>query len=243
MTPETSRRLTRILSMVVERGTGKTAEIPGVRIAGKTGTAQKIHKESKGYEEGQYVSSFIGFIADRDPKILCLVLIDSPVGIHYGSQVAGPVFKNIMKNILNMGNSPYASMLANGAPSPERPVVVPSVIDLPAAVAAERLRALGFIPRVVGEPAAVARQGPPQGTARARGAGVTLYTNTFTTAGGDSVPVPDLTGKTLREAMQDLVQVNLKVKVIGTGVVEAQEPSPGTLVAYGTICEIACRKR
>jgi len=113
---------------------------------------------------------------------------------------------------------------------------------MPSAQAVEQLRALGFVPRVVGEPAAVEKQFPQEGTTLRRGSGVTLYT-TFTSARSDSVPVPDLAGKSLREAVQDLVQANLKVKVVGSGVVENQSPVAGTLVAYGTTCEIECRKR
>lgn len=243
MERETAERLSNILCGVVERGTGKSAAIPGIRIAGKTGTAQRIQEGSKGYAGGKYISSFIGFIADRDPKLVCLVLVDSPVGVYYGSQVAAPVFKNIMNRILNMGESPLSRMLANDSSAPECTVKVPSLRNVPSAQAIEQLRALGFVPKVVGDPATVVKQFPQEGTPLKRGSGVTLYTNSFTTARGDSVPVPDLAGKSLREAVQDLVQANLKVKVVGSGVVGNQSPLPGTLVAYGTICEIECRKR
>jgi beta-lactam-binding protein with PASTA domain len=170
-------------------------------------------------------------------------MIDSPVGVYYGSQIAGPVFKNIMNRIISMGNSPLNPPLAEASPVPERTAVVPALVNTPARTAEAMLRALGFSPRIVGDPTMVIKQFPLGGTVLKRGACVTLYTDSFTTVRGDSIAVPDLTGKTLREAVQDLVQANLKVKVVGSGMVDGQSPQPGTLVAYGTVCEIACRKR
>jgi membrane peptidoglycan carboxypeptidase len=243
MTRETAARLTSILCSAVDRGTGRTAAIPGVRLAGKTGTAQRIQEGGGGYGGGKYLSSFIGFNAESDPKLVCLVMIDSPVGAYYGAQVAGPVFKNIMNRIINMGHSPLTPPMAETAFLHGRTAVVPALANTPARAAEARLRVLGFSPRIVGDPTVVVKQFPAEGTVLKRGACVTLYTDSFTSARGDSVAVPDLTGKTLREAVQDLVQANLKVKVVGSGLVEAQTPEPGTLVAYGTVCEIACGKR
>ena len=128
MTRETAARLTGILCAAVDRGTGRTAAIPGVLLAGKTGTAQRIQEGGKGYAGGKYVSSFIGFNTDRDPKLVCLVMIDSPVGVYYGSQIAGPVFKNIMNRIISMGNSPLNPHLAEASPVPERTAVVPAPV-------------------------------------------------------------------------------------------------------------------
>ena len=108
MSDETASRLENLLCDVVESGTGRTAALPNIRIAGKTGTAQRVKEGERGYERGKYISSFIGYITDREPKILCLVMIDSPKGPYYGSQVAAPVFRKIVNRILNMGDSPVA---------------------------------------------------------------------------------------------------------------------------------------
>ena len=99
------------------------------------------------------------------------------------------------------------------------------------------------IPSVVGDPATVVKQSPLAGAKINPGAQVTLYTNSFTLARGDSVMVPDITGKPLRLAVQNLVQANLNVKVTGSGIVQSQDPMPGSMIAFGTICEIACRNR
>lgn len=244
MTVQTAARLTELLCEVVEVGTGTKAAVPGVRIAGKTGTAQRISEGSKGYANGKYVPSFVGFIADRNPRLVCLVMIDTPeVGSYYGAQVSAPVFKNIINRIMNMGGSPVNGVLANGTASTVKTVLLPSMKGLTSIDAANKLRALGLNSQIVGDPAVVMKQFPLAGAELNRGSNVTLYTNTFTAAHGDSISVPNLTGVALREAVQNLVQANLKVKVSGSGIVETQNPEPGTLVVCGTVCEIACRKR
>ncbi len=85
-----------MLEKVVSEGTGKVTAIKGYSVAGKTGTAQKPKVGAKGYGD-DYVSSFIGFAPAENAQILILVVVDSPTKSIYGSQVAGPAFKNIME--------------------------------------------------------------------------------------------------------------------------------------------------
>jgi cell division protein FtsI (penicillin-binding protein 3) len=91
------QRLTEIMTAVVSRGTGKKAEISGIEIAGKTGTAHKI---KMGRYAGSYVSSFGGFFPAQDPQLTMFVMIDEPAGLHFGGDVAAPVFKDIAEKIM-----------------------------------------------------------------------------------------------------------------------------------------------
>lgn len=91
------QRLIEILTAVVSRGTGKQAEIQGLEIAGKTGTAHKI---KMGKYAGSYVSSFGGFFPAHDPQVTVFVMIDEPKGLHFGGEVAAPVFKAIAEKIM-----------------------------------------------------------------------------------------------------------------------------------------------
>jgi len=91
------------LYAVVEdrRGTGKNAIIPGLRVGGKTGTAQKAKKDGRGYDEGKYVASFVGFVdgkaAGVDKLLSLIVIIDEPnTDTIYGGTLAAPVFQKIM---------------------------------------------------------------------------------------------------------------------------------------------------
>lgn len=84
-----------ILQAVVTVGTGKEAAVPGYRVAGKTGTAQKALPGGKGYASGAYVSSFIGFLPADDPQVLVSVVVDEPRGVIYGGVVAAPAFSRL----------------------------------------------------------------------------------------------------------------------------------------------------
>ena len=100
---ETARKLVEFLEGVVERGTGREARIPGVRVAGKTGTAQRPLEGGGGYAPGEFVASFVGFLPAEDPELLCLVVIDTPrEGGHYGGQVAAPVFRRVVERVLSL---------------------------------------------------------------------------------------------------------------------------------------------
>jgi stage V sporulation protein D (sporulation-specific penicillin-binding protein) len=96
---ETSTELRGILESVVAVGTGKSAYVPGYRIGGKTGTAQKA--ENGHYVSGKYVASFVGFAPANDPQVVVLVVIDEPGGYsYYGGQIASPVVKSIISDTL-----------------------------------------------------------------------------------------------------------------------------------------------
>jgi stage V sporulation protein D (sporulation-specific penicillin-binding protein) len=96
---ETSAELREILESVVSEGTGKSAYVPGYRIGGKTGTAQKA--ENGRYVSGKYVASFVGFAPANDPQVAVLVVIDEPGGFsHFGGQIASPVVKSIISDTL-----------------------------------------------------------------------------------------------------------------------------------------------
>jgi cell division protein FtsI (penicillin-binding protein 3)/stage V sporulation protein D (sporulation-specific penicillin-binding protein) len=95
--PETCRKVIPALQDVVAAGTAKSAVVPGFKVAGKTGTAQKIDPKG-GYMSGHYVSSFIGFLPADDPKFVLLVTLDDPTvkgELAFGGRTAAPVFSQI----------------------------------------------------------------------------------------------------------------------------------------------------
>lgn len=96
VTPKTSRIITEMMSSVVEEegGTGSKASIPGVSVAGKTGTAQKFNTQTKSYSDR--IASFVGVLPAENPKLAIVVVIDEPkVRPAYGGTLAGPVFSEI----------------------------------------------------------------------------------------------------------------------------------------------------
>jgi cell division protein FtsI (penicillin-binding protein 3) len=97
---ETSAKLNKMLQRVVEAGTGQKARPAGFTAAGKTGTAQKIDQKTHQYSKKEYVSSFAGFVPANSPKLVILVMVDTPEGNIYGGSVAAPVFKAVAEQSL-----------------------------------------------------------------------------------------------------------------------------------------------
>ncbi|MBN2344981.1 MAG: penicillin-binding protein 2 [Candidatus Aminicenantes bacterium] len=97
MSAPSQRRLTRILTAVVDRGTGKKAAIGGLAIAGKTGTAQKI---KTGRYAASHIASFGGFFPAQDPQVTIFVMIDEPQGLYFGGDVAAPLFRAIAERLM-----------------------------------------------------------------------------------------------------------------------------------------------
>jgi cell division protein FtsI (penicillin-binding protein 3) len=96
---QTAARLREILVGVVEAGTGKAARIKDMRLAGKTGTGQKLEPDGS-YSHRKFIASFIGFAPADNPRIAVVVVIDQPRPVYFGGVVCAPAFKNICKNTL-----------------------------------------------------------------------------------------------------------------------------------------------
>lgn len=108
-TQQTVREVRAMLEMAVQAGgTAPKAQVPGYRVAGKTGTA---HKLEGGQYADKYVSSFVGFAPASDPRLIVAVMIDEPAGKYYGGDVAGPVFSAVMGGALRtLGIAPDAPL-------------------------------------------------------------------------------------------------------------------------------------
>jgi len=96
---ETSAQMREIMESVVTDGGGKIAYLPGYRLGGKTGTAQKVINGT--YAQGHYVCSFVGMAPADDPQIVVLAIVDEPTDVvAFGSTTAGPIIKEVMSNTL-----------------------------------------------------------------------------------------------------------------------------------------------
>ncbi len=118
---QTAREVRAMLEMAVQaEGTAPKAQVPGYRVAGKTGTAHKI--EGGAYAD-KYVSSFVGFAPVSDPRLVVAVMLDEPAGkIHYGGEVAAPVFSRVMAGSLRAlgvpADAPLKPLQVAASPAP-----------------------------------------------------------------------------------------------------------------------------
>lgn len=101
VSPDTARMMTTMLEGVVTNGTGAKGAIPGFRVAGKTGTAQKIDPQTGAYSSTKFVGSFVGYVPAESPRLAMIVVIDEPQGEAWGGTVAAPVFRRVGEQVLN----------------------------------------------------------------------------------------------------------------------------------------------
>jgi stage V sporulation protein D (sporulation-specific penicillin-binding protein) len=168
---ETSDRMRPILESVVQVGSGNKAYIPGYRIGGKTATSEKLPRKS-----GKYIASFCAFAPAESPKVIALVLIDEPQGVYYGGQVAGPVMKELLQNILPyLGVTPQYNeqeLATDGI----APVTVPDFSGKAVDEVKKELTKLNLSCFVTGEGTTVKTQLPSAGEKVNQGSKIILYT-------------------------------------------------------------------
>lgn len=98
---ETAQKVSKMMETVTaEGGTGTKAALDGFRVAGKTGTAQKVDPVTRAYSPSKRIGSFVGFVPADKPKLTIVVIIDEPQGVKYGGVVAAPAFREIVQNTL-----------------------------------------------------------------------------------------------------------------------------------------------
>ena len=229
---ETAARVRDMLVGVVDRGTGTAARIQGLRIAGKTGTAQQLSEGA--YSKSKYNASFAGFFPAEDPNVVLLVLLDSPTNGYYGGQVAAPIFREIARRIVNAsmhGSEPVLRVASHeGAQRTPVPLAASETIGVPdlrgVALAGARTIAERYGLRVMakGDGGVVVDQEPAPHVAARRRSVVTLITGT------DATRMPDLRGMTVRRAMNVLSAGRIRPRITGSGRVRSQSPAPGEAI-------------
>lgn len=237
---ETADTLGAMLVGVVEKGTGKAARIEGLRVAGKTGTAQQI--TGGFYSKEKYNASFVGFFPADDPKVTLLVLLDSPTNGYYGGHVAAPIFREIARRIIGASvdeeraEPVYASASRAGAQpvSGFSRIHVPDLRGIEAEPARELAEKYGYRVVVRGGGNVVAAQQPGAGEIAEA-----LSVITLTMAAPAEAPLmPDVRGMSLRRALNILNAHRIKPSVSGAGIVRSQSPAPNT---PGKAAKLICR--
>ena len=238
---ETSKTVRELLENAVNVGSGQNAYIKGYRVAGKTGTSEKIPRG-----QGKYVASFLGFAPANDPKVACLVVVDEPsLGSYYGGAVAAPVVGKILEDTLKyLGVEPQYT-------TEEKTTIdisVPDVTGLEVSVAKKKLEDMGLKHTVIGSGEKVLSQMPSSGATVSSGSVIVLYTES--SAGDEKVAVPDVKNKSLASVKSILSSKGLNLSIVGAGatgsdsdrtVAEKQTPEAGTEVERGSVVQVEFR--
>jgi cell division protein FtsI (penicillin-binding protein 3) len=218
MSKHTAKILTEIMEKVVIRGTGKKAQLDEYLVAGKTGTAQKVLENGRTYEEGKYVSSFIGFAPADDPKFVMYLVFDEPKFLSDGGDVAAPVFRNVALNVLRYMKVPAREEMH-------------FFYDYPWAEGQKNLdylladfRSFDYRKHKV--------EFSNNSGERLSSSQEIRYSE---------MVIPDFTGKGYRQVLEALVGMNLMPDFKGTGLAYDQYPKAGSLIKPRSSCMVFFR--
>ncbi|WP_353892209.1 stage V sporulation protein D [Proteinivorax hydrogeniformans] len=229
---ETAVEMKGILTSVVENGSGRFAAIEGYTIAGKTGTAQKISPDG-GYRDDAIIGSFVGFAPVEDPQVVLYVMVDEPShGPQWGSQIAAPLFKDIMEGVLEYMEIPRN--YEEGQEEAPQMAVVPDLVNFSLEEARGTLEHVGFNLKHYGEGNYIIDQTPKAGVEIPIDSTIIVYTGDEQSQRENVVSVPNLIGKSIREAEQTLDLLNLNLEAVGSGLAVEQRPLPGEDVEAGS---------
>ena len=236
----TSATMRELLRGVVEKGSGKNAQVYGYSVGGKTGTSQK-YDENGAVSSSKLVASFIGFAPVDHPQFVCLIIVDEPqVPVVYGSTVAAPFVQQVLSNALS-----YAGIDPDNK---NQSATVPNVKGMTVEQAAKALKDAGLEAVYLEQEkdSTVSNQSPAANTIVVRGSTVLLYSTGyafFAELGEETqmVEVPLLRGKDRLDALDALKKVGLIMdydRQNCAGTVDGVDYEEGTLVPVGTVVHV-----
>ncbi len=235
---DTAKELRRIMEQNAIHGTGKNGYVAGYRVAGKTGTSEKL-TDSNGDGVDDYIASYCGFAPADDPEIAMLVFFDTPLsGNYYGSAVAAPVFANIMGEVL-----PYLEIDAQytEAEAANVDTIAGTYNGLSVTEATKLANSDGFDVTVKGEGTTVVAQVPAAGSKIPTGGTIVLYTDNDSVE--EKVTVPNFVGFSLSDVnyIASYYGVNVSIKGAvssGDSTSSSQDIAEGTQVNPGTVVTV-----
>ena len=235
---ETSELMKDMLESVVKVGTGKNAYIAGYRVAGKTGTTEKIAERNETGKEN-YVTSFVAFAPADNPQIAVLILLDTPtVGNISGGINTAPVVRRFLEEAL-----PYLDIdpIYTEEEQNAKNVIMPDLTGMSFSEAEAALKKLGLTCMSQGSDAKVTDQVPAANATVSGNTKAVLYLGG--TKPDKQITVPDLTKHSLSQAKTTLQNLGLYIRVAGgvsegTQTVTKQDVAAQTQVPYGTVITV-----
>lgn len=234
-----SKTLNTILQHNSEQRGVKCGYVAGYRVAGKTGTSEKL-VDSNGDGVEDYIASFLGYAPADNPKYAMLMFFDTPTGDnYYGSVVAAPVFSQIMEEVL-----PYLEVETEYTDSERENLdaIAGQYVGLSTEDAQQQISDEGLTPVVKGSGSKVIAQMPESNSTVPKGGTVVLYTDK--SSAKETVEVPNLLDMSLSDVNSVASQYGLNVSVKGTsstsgdGISTKQSIAEGTKVSEGTVITV-----
>lgn len=226
---EKTKELRTYLERVVTYGSGNSTFIEGYHIGGKTGTAQKSINGR--YQDGKYISSFVGMAPVDDPKVTIMITVDEPSnGAYYAGQVAAPYAKNLFMDIFNYLDNKFSD---ENLGQISRDVVIPDVRNLKINEAKKILKEAKLDFNIDGEGEKVLDMSPYPGYSVKEGSKINLYTGSDATY-NNNVAMPDVRGYSKENAETLLKDLGILSSFEGEGMVIEQSISPGEIISKGT---------
>lgn len=226
---ETAKRLTAIMEKNVSVGSGKNAYVAGYRVAGKTGTSEKVAQNLQQKDKKDYIASFCGFAPADDPKYALLIFFDEPNGSSiYGSMVAAPIFADIMEDVMS-----YLGVERQYTEEElERlDTSTPDVEGKPLDEAKSIINKANLDYTVLGEGETVASQIPEAGKSMPKDGTVILFLDEASTK--TTVTVPKLVGLTLAQANREAVNNQINISISGAALTTSNATSVSQSIAAG----------
>ncbi len=230
---EKTAELRSYLERVVTGGSGTGTFIEGYHIGGKTGTAQKVINGR--YQDGKYISSFVGMAPVSDPKVTVMITIDEPSnGAYYAAQVAVPPAKTLFTDIFNYLNNKFSD--ENGVQI-SRDVVIPEVRGMKVEDAKKALKDAKLDFNIDGDGESVVNMTPYPGYSVKEGSKINLYTNSDAT-NNNNVVMPDVRGYSKEDATALLKNIGIVPTFEGSGAVSEQDISQGEVISKGATVKL-----
>jgi cell division protein FtsI (penicillin-binding protein 3) len=211
-----------------EGNSGFKANLNGYRIAGKTGTAQKVDPVTRAYSRSSYVASFIGTAVGVEPKLVILTSIDEPRGVYYASETAAPLFREVLNAVATRFSIPVRPDTPNRVVAEaSKPHPTPALSKTAAALAK-----IGILSDAL--KASSAKSKPPAVVAPSE-----LQWQGMNPAGRAIWTMPSLKGLTPREALQALQGHHFQMEMKGVGLIRGQVPAEGAPLAEGETIKVS----
>ena len=225
---KSTMRVKEALESTVSKGSSKDAGIEGIKVAGKTGTAEKVDPETGTYGAG-YIASFAGFAPYDNPQVSLIVIIDNPKnGEHFGGIVAAPFAGELFNNIFN-----YISLNEGQLDQKDESVIIPDLRGDKVTSAEKTLNELGVNCVIEGDGTFVTSITPLPGYKFKKGDSITLYAGSRFDRNEKEIVVPDFRKLNKEEAEEVLKSLGLKGEFEGEGEIKEQSISAGEIIKSG----------